>query len=217
VAQAACRFLDLSEERTAHIVLHTMDPDRNLRFMNRYVQDLRARHAGIFDGERPFTLNDVFSLHSHKKASRYSLFFARVSRRLAQAGLQEEADVTLSYAIHYLVDCATPMHAFTLASLRDLIVRRHRRYEDHLEDLFKRGAHEMLASLHEGIEKGIEEHTRYAHEHAHSLTQFSCSLYRPLLQSIKDRKDAEVEEISKRVFKRLGADMAPFLVTFCLL
>lgn len=214
VAEAACRFLDLSEDRTTTVVHHTMDPDKNLRFMNSFVRGLKKGNPEIFLGERRYGVKDVFSLHTHKKAPHYSLFFASISHKLARGGFQKESDVTMSWAIHYLVDCATPVHASTLVSLKDFLARRHRRYEDHLDDALVSGTLDLLVSLQNGINKGIEGPTEYAIEHAMALTKFSSDLYKPLLKSIKARKISEMEDISHRVFERLGADMAPFLVTF---
>lgn len=214
MAQAACQFLGMDEERTATVVHHTMDPDKNLRFMNKFVQGLKRSNPDIFVGERSYGVTDVFSLHTHKKAPHYSMFFARLSHRLARKGSQKEADMTMAYAIHYLVDCATPVHASTLTSLKDFLARRHRRYEDHLDDALVSGTLDLLVSLQNGINRGIEGPTEYAIEHALALTEFSSDLYKPLLKSIKARQVADMEQISHRVFERLGADMAPFLVTF---
>jgi hypothetical protein len=194
-----------------------MDPDRNLLFMNHFMRRLKKNNPDIFLCEKRYGVKDVYTLHTHKKAPYYSIFFARLSHRLARDGDQKGSDIMLSWAVHYLVDCATPVHANSLVSLKDYLARRHRRYEDHLDSSLMSGTLDLLEDLHDGIESSIEVRTEYALEHATALTRFSADLYKPLLKSIKGRKILEMEEISHRVFRRLGADMVPFLVTFSIL
>jgi len=213
VAQAACISLDMDEQRTKTVLKHTMDPDHNLRFMNRFMKNVRKDHPEIFLGKKRYRIKDVYTLHTHKKASFYSIYFAGLSRKIAEMGHKLESDILLAYAIHYLVDCGTPVHAISFVSAKDFFTRKHRKYEDHLEDSIETGAVNFLSSIQVGLDSG-EAGTDYAQEHARTLTRYSSGLYKPLLSSFRLRKMGEVEDISHRVFTRIGNELTPFFGTY---
>jgi hypothetical protein len=191
-----------------------MDPDRNLRFMNRFMKTIRKEHPDIFLGLKKYWIRHTYTLHTHRHAALHSIYFARLSRRLSKNGLREQSDILLSYAIHYLVDCATPVHAGSLISVKDYVTRRHRSYEDHLEATILAGTLDLLYSIQAGIKEGVKQKTRYALENAQALTRFSSGLYKPLLSSVRGHRMSEAEDITRQAFTRLGSDLAVFLTTF---
>lgn len=210
IASYVADYYYLNNHRKKTLRRHTMDPDYNRDYINKLFEEITEEYSEIKREAYRYEINGALLIHSHEFVPNAALFFTRASRILF-----ENSDIVngyrfLSWGIHYLVDCGTPLHEHSIRACIDVISKDHQKYEKYID----RSLNHFFPFFEDGYGKGLQIDSRYTLRSCQILADMSSDYYDDIIEATENRRYQYMRVISEDVLYQIGFHLGRMINTY---
>ncbi len=210
IAKLYCKITNSNPYRKKIIIESTMQPDYDKKYINKVLSELFTNNKSLENLANQYNTEVEPYIHDHKNMPYACIFFARLSKELIKTNVKLSCQ-SLSWAIHYFVDCATPIHERSLRGIYDYITGRHEKYENYIDMYFTK---QFSQICEQGIEVGFKNEHKFTLTSAKNMAKNASSFYDDITKSLNNNNYVKLNKTTKSVFDNLGLNFARFINTF---
>lgn len=209
IAKLCCEIANVNSYRKQIILESAMQPDDDSKYINSVLFSLFNKNKKIENLAIQYDTEIEPFIHDHRNVPYACIFFAKLSNELVDN--VKLSCQTFSWAIHYFVDCATPIHESSIRSLWDYLNGKHQMYENYVDKYYSKHFQETCK---QGLSIGMKEGLNFTLSSAKALASKSASFYDNISMSIDNKNYQKLHDTTHNVFLNLGENLARFIKTF---